>query len=146
MTEIHSFEHAMTALACTFSIHFAFFCFDFARFYFYQTYVFYSDYKANIVAVWPFCTNILFWMCQPRIGIAEDKKIEGGGIKRCLFKEEGLASIRVKNWGIQWPPWRPQVLQSCSKSQVVYTLQNRFYKDFAGHCALQMITGKQQTN
>jgi hypothetical protein len=51
LTEIHNFEHAITALARTFSIHFAFLCFDFARFYFYQTYVFYSDYKANIVAI-----------------------------------------------------------------------------------------------
>ena len=48
--EIHNFEHAITALAHTFSIHFAFFSFDFARFYFYQTYVFDSDCKANIVA------------------------------------------------------------------------------------------------
>ena len=65
-------------------------------------------------------------MCQPRIGIAEDKKMVGGSIKRSLLKEEGLASIRVKKSGIQQPltPSVPPVLQKESSG----TLQNRFVK------------------
>ena len=68
-------------------------------------------------------------MCKPRIGIAEDNKMLGGGrgIKRSLLKGKKLDSVA------------PDTLSSAGPAErFKWYFAKSFCKDFAGHCATEI--------
>ena len=80
----------VTYLPFQYTLHF--FCVNFARLYFYQTFVFYPDYEANIVVILHKYTFLNASTQNWDSGRQKIGRGKGSSIKRSLFKKQGLAS------------------------------------------------------